>query len=122
MMPEKKFRFASDAAGREYKKLPANIQKDFGSSLNLVQNNIKPFLPITQLSSIGAGVFELKIQGSPAYRCVYIAKYANTVFVLHSFVKTTNKTDQQAINTATKRYKELMAKLSAIANRNKSGK
>lgn len=49
-----------------------------------------------------------------ALRSVYIAKYIDTIIVLHSFSKTTNGTDQKAMNTATARYKELMIELRKI--------
>ena len=57
------------------------------------------------------GVIELKINGSPAFRCVYIAKFENTVFVLHSFEKTTNEVDKKAMETLLDRYKELKIEL-----------
>lgn len=60
-MQIKGFAFVNKAAEREYKDLPVTIQKDFGVSLDAIQNNRKPFLEITPLSSIGAGVIELKI-------------------------------------------------------------
>jgi phage-related protein len=107
----KQFAFVSDAAEREYKALPKDVQKEFGTSLRAVQDDKKPFLPITPLKSIGAGVIELKINGSPAFRCVYIAKFMNTVIVLHSFEKTTNGVDRQAMKTLEKRYKELQSEL-----------
>lgn len=110
----KGFAFVNDAAEREYKALPKDVQQDFGTSLRAVQENKKPFLPITPLKSIGAGVIELKINGSPAFRCVYIAKYFDTVFVLHSFEKTTNDVDKQAMKTLEQRYKELKAELAKM--------
>jgi phage-related protein len=91
--------------------LPKNVQQEFGTSLRAVQENKKPFLPIRSLNSIGPGVIELKINGSPAFRCVYIAKFLNTVIVLHSFEKTTNGVDRQAMKTLEKRYKELQSEL-----------
>lgn len=109
---EKRFAFVNDAAEREYKELPKGIQLEFGTSLRAIQENKKPFLQITSLSSsIDAGVIELKINGHPAFRCVYIAKYLDTVFVLHSFEKTTNGVDKQAMKTAKARYKELKSEL-----------
>ncbi|WP_416456029.1 type II toxin-antitoxin system RelE/ParE family toxin [Saccharophagus degradans] len=48
---------------------------------------------------------ELKINGSPAFRCVYVAKYLNTVVVLHSFTKTTNGVDRKAMKIAEQRLK-----------------
>lgn len=110
----KQFAFVSDAAEREYKAFPKDVQKEFGTSLRAVQNDKKPFLPITPLKSIGAGVIELKINGSPAFRCIYVAKYLDTVIVLHSFEKTTNGVDRQAMKTLEKRYKELQTELAKM--------
>lgn len=107
----KQFAFVSDAAEREYKALPKEVQQEFGTSLRAVQDDKKPFLPIKSLNSIGAGVIELKINGSPAFRCVYIAKFMNTVIVLHSFTKTTNGVDKQAMKTLKQRYNELLSEL-----------
>ena len=105
--PSLQFAFVNDAAEREYKELPNTVQDEFGTALRCVQHNEKPFLPVEYLNSIDSGVIELKINGSPAYRCVYIAKYANTVVVLHSFVKTTNGVDRKAMALAEKRLKKL---------------
>ena len=87
------------------------VQHQFGTSLRAIQRDMRPFLPTTTLSSVGAGVIELKINGSPAFRCVYVAKYGDTVVILHTFTKTTNGVDRQAMKTAESRYKELMADL-----------
>ncbi|EPM0511758.1 type II toxin-antitoxin system RelE/ParE family toxin [Pseudomonas plecoglossicida] len=53
--------------------------------------------------SVGAGAIELIINGSPAFRCVYVAKFADMVVVLHSFVKTTNRPDRHAMQVAEER-------------------
>ena len=107
-----KFAFVSDAAHREYQKLPALIQDEFGKDLRRIQFGEAPNLPIEHLSeSVGIGSFELKINGSPAYRCVYVTKYAGTVIVLHSFVKTTNGVDKKAMKVAKQRLKVLLSQL-----------
>ena len=100
----KQFAFVNDAAEREYKDFPKEIQQQFGTNLRAIQDGKKPFLPIQTLESIGAGIIELKINGSPAFKCVYLAKFLNTVVVLHSFEKTTNSVDRQAMKTIEKRY------------------
>ncbi len=110
----KQFAFVNDAAEREYKALPKEVQREFGISLRAVQDDKKPFLPITLLKNIGAGVIELKINGSPAFRSVYIAKFIDTVIVLHSFTKTTNGVDKQAMKTLQQRYKELQSELAKM--------
>ena len=107
-----RFAFINDAAEREYKKLPSAVQDDFGKDLRKIQFGEKPIKPITYLDGIGAGVIELKINGSPAYRCVYVAKYMNTVIILHSFEKTTNNTDKKAMEVVKQRLKELKQQLS----------
>lgn len=107
----KKFAFVSDAAEREYKVLPKDIQDEFGKDLRRIQYGQDPELAIDHLSSVGAGVVELKINGSPAFRCIYVAKYLDTVVVLHSFTKTTNGVDRKAMNVAEQRLKALKAEL-----------
>lgn len=108
-----KFAFVNDAAEREYKDLPDEIQDEFGKDLRRVQYGEAPTLPIKHLGSVGAGVVELIINGSPAHRCLYVTKYLDTVIVIHSFEKTTNGTDRKAMRVAEQRYKELMAEIRA---------
>lgn len=107
----KRFAFVNDAAEREYKDLPVTIQDEFGKCLRRIQFGQNPELIIEHLNSIGAGVVELKINGSPAFRCVYVAKYLDTVVVLHSFTKTTNGVDRKAMKIAEQRLKDLKAEL-----------
>lgn len=82
----KQFAFVNDAAEREYKALPQKAQREFGISLRAVQDDKNLFYQSDRDCSIGAGVIELKINGSPAFRCIYIAKFINTVVVLHSLM------------------------------------
>lgn len=107
----KKFAFVNEAAEREYKALPDIVQDEFGKDLRKIQYGQKPVSPITYLDSVGGGVVELKKNGSPAFRCIYVAKYLDTVIVLHSFTKTTNGVDRQALRVAEQRLKELLSKL-----------
>ena len=107
----KRFAFVSDAAEREYKNLPEDIQDEFGKDLRRIQYGQDPELTIKHLDGVGAGVVELKINGSPAFRCVYVTKYLDTVVVLHSFTKTTNGVDRQAMKVAEQRLKDLKAEL-----------
>ncbi|MDB5981518.1 MAG: hypothetical protein JWQ69_2533 [Pseudomonas sp.] len=108
----RKFAFVSEAAEREYKNLPATIQDEFGKDLRRIQYGCEPELAIKHLTeSVGNGAVELIINGSPAFRCIYIAKYADLVVVLHSFIKTTNGVDRKAMAVAQARLKELKVEL-----------
>jgi phage-related protein len=107
----KKFAFVNDAAEKEYHAFPENIQDEFGKDLRRIQYGEFPKLTIESLDSVGQGVIELKKNGSPAFRCVYVTKYLDTVIVLHSFTKTTNGVDRQAMKVVKQRLKDLLAEL-----------
>lgn len=114
----KKFAFVSAAAEREYKNLPQDVQNDFGKDLRRIQYGQDPDRPIKSLTEpVGTGAIELIINGSPAFRCVYVAKFADMVVVLHSFVKTTNRSDRHAMQVAEERMKELKHELRKMGYR-----
>ncbi len=76
--------------------------------LHRVQNgfepeNWKPF------QSVGAGVKEIRISDDGnAFRVMYVAKFADKVYVLHAFQKTTQKTRNQDIQIAKLRYEAIL--------------
>eukprot|EP01034_Spumella_vulgaris_P022361 gene22361-28482_t len=47
------------------------------------------FKPMT---TVGAGVFEIWVRSGNQYRVIYAAKFSVAVYVLHAFVKKTQKT------------------------------
>jgi len=84
------------------------IQELFVVSLDAICKGQTPYLEFDTLThSVGQGVYELKVNGKPAYRCVYIAKLEDAVHVLHCFTKTTNQVDKKAMKTAKKRLKDI---------------
>ena len=117
----KKFEFLSPAAMKAYKALPKDIQYQFGTDLNAVQQGKAPFSSHKVLTeSVGPGAIELIENGSPAHRAVYCVKYLDTVFVLHAFEKTTNGVDHKEMATAAKRYKEMKERVDAERKRAKA--
>src|SRR6202012_3251276 len=116
----KKFEFVSVATKRAYLALPEEIQHQFGTDLNAVQQGKAPFSAHKVLSeSVGPGAIELIENGSPAYRAVYCVKYLDTVFVLRAFEKTTNGVDHKEMATAAKRYKEMKKRVDTAYRRTK---
>jgi hypothetical protein len=93
----KRFAFVSEAATREYKDLPSWVQDEFGKDLMRVQYSGDPELATKQLSSVGAGAIELIINGSPAYRCIYIANVCGHHF-RPSFVRKNYKRNRSSRN------------------------
>jgi phage-related protein len=64
------------------------------------------------MSSIGAGVFELKDQDDAHwYRMVYLARIKDTIYVLHCFTKDTARTEKRDIATAERRLKQVQQRL-----------
>lgn len=62
------------------------------------------------MPTVGQGVNEIRIHASNEYRVIYIAKFAEAVYVLHAFEKKTRQTPKQDIELAARRYRELMSR------------
>ena len=64
------------------------------------------------MPTVGAGVQEIRIRDAAGvFRVIYVAKFADAVYVLHCFRKTTQKTSKTDLDLATKRYRELTMEL-----------
>jgi len=64
------------------------------------------------MTTVGAGVKEIRIRdASGAFRVLYVAKFAETVYVLHCFQKKTQATSKTDLDLAAKRYRELVVEL-----------
>jgi phage-related protein len=62
------------------------------------------------MTSIGAGVREIRIQTDLAHRVFYVATFEEAVYVLHGFEKKTRKTPPHDLNLARDRYRALLKK------------
>ena len=60
------------------------------------------------MSSVGLGVCEIRVRLGGAYRVIYIAKFAEAVYVLHAFQKKSRKTARLDIELAHLRFKRLI--------------
>jgi len=108
----KEFRFINKQALKEFKALPVHTQKRFSLDLNAVCQGKDPFSKFKHIAdSVGVGAIELIENGRPAYRTIYVAKYDNALYILHSFTKTINGVDRKAMATAKRRYKSMMLEI-----------
>lgn len=87
--------------------LPAEARKDIGYQLYRVQEGLDPS-DWKPMSSIGAGVREIRIHAGNEYRVIYVAKFIEAVYVLHVFVKKTAKTPKGDVDIAAERFKQLL--------------
>ena len=93
--------------GTSYKDLlafPDEAKREAGYQLHRVQNgldpeNWKPF------QTIGLGVKEIRISTDKnAFRVMYVAKFAERIYILHAFQKKIQKTSSKDIEIAKVRY------------------
>jgi len=95
----------------DLKAFPLSARREAGFQLDQVQRGRDPddWKP---MSSIGVGVSEIRIRDpSGAFRIVYVAKFAEAVYVLHCFKKKTQKTGRADLDLARRRYAELVKEL-----------
>lgn len=87
---------------------PEAARHDVGYQLDKVQHGEQPddFKP---MQSIGKGVEEIRVRDDTgAYRLIYIARFADAVYVLHAFQKKTQATPCRDIETAKERLAQLL--------------
>ena len=89
----------------DLKQFPEDAKREAGFQLDKVQRGIEPsdWKPI---KTVGTSVREIRIKDDQGiYRVIYVAKYADTVFVLHAFKKKSQKTTKKDIEIAKKRLR-----------------
>ncbi len=90
------------------REFPEDARSALGRELRFVQAGEMPssFKP---MASVGAGVYEIRVRKGNQYRLIYVAKFSESVYVLHAFVKKTQKTASEDIELAQSRYARLIA-------------
>ena len=90
---------------------PVPARREAGYQLDRVQQGHEPddWKPMPR---IGSGVQETRIRDAAgAFRVIYVAKFADAVYVLHCFKKKTQKTSKTDVDLAEKRYRDLTKEL-----------
>lgn len=82
---------------------PAEARREAGFELNAVQRGFDPS-DWKPMSDIGLGVREIRIHSLGEWRVIYVAKFADAIYVLHAFQKKTQKTRREDIELARRRY------------------
>ncbi|MFT3816651.1 MAG: type II toxin-antitoxin system RelE/ParE family toxin [Rubrivivax sp.] len=101
------------ASLEDLRAFPPSAIREAGYQLDRVQRGLMPD-DAKPMPGIGSGVMELRIwDEAGTFRVVYVAKFADAVYVLHCFQKKTQQTARRDIDLATRRFKELIKELSA---------
>ena len=60
---------------------------------------------------VGSGAREIRVRDSSgAFRVIYVATFARTIYVLHAFEKKSQRTARGDIDLARRRYRDAVAK------------
>lgn len=100
---------ASEAVLRELRELPKEIQQDIGYQFQLLQWGKEP-TSWRPMPDVGSGCREIRVTASDGIArslYVYLGKDPKYVVCLGAFVKKTQKTPKNVIDTAKKRLKSI---------------
>ncbi len=94
---------------RAVREFPDAARQQAGVDLFAVQLGDSPS-DWKPMSTVGPGANEIRIHAGNEYRVIYIAKFAEAVYVLHAFEKKTRQTSKHDVELATRRYRELTSR------------
>ena len=95
----------------ELRAFPLPARRQAVHQLDQVQNGQEPddWKP---MNTVGQGAKEIWIRDAAGtFRVIYVAKFADAVYVLHCFQKKTEKTSKADLDLASKRYRDLLKEL-----------
>lgn len=80
-----------------------SVSMAIGTELLAVQMGYEP-TDWKPMVTVGSGVREIRIHEGNEYRTIYIAKFSEAIYVLHSFVKKSRATAKKDIQIAKERF------------------
>jgi phage-related protein len=86
---------------------PLEARRKAGHQLNRVQHGHDPedWKP---MPTVGLSVREIRIHEHGEYRVLYLAKFADAIYVLHAFSKKTRKTAKSDLDLASGRFRAVI--------------
>jgi len=95
----------------DLRRFPNSARREVGYLLDQVQQGLEPddWKPIP---IVGRGVREIRVRDATgAFRVLYLAIFADAVYVLHCFMKKSQKTSKSDLDLAERRYRDLAKEL-----------
>ena len=81
---------------------PGDVRRKLGEELRRVQEGLRP-KDWKPMRTVGKGAVEICVHAQSEYRAIYVARFAEAIYVLHAFEKRTRKTAQSDLDTARRR-------------------
>src|SRR5437879_3880724 len=88
---------------KQVRSFSVDARQDVGYQLERVQLGLEP-RDWKPMRVIGPGVAEIRVHAENEYRVLYLAKWRNSVHVLHAFVKKTQQTRKADLEIAKRRF------------------
>jgi len=106
----KLLRFAGSAKS-DLSAFPGRARIRAGYELFMVQAGREPS-DWKPMPTVGPGAAEIRVRDETgAYRVIYVARFADAVYVLHAFQKKSQKTAHADLMVAAQRYRDIKAAL-----------
>ena len=85
---------------------PKDARQNAGFALDQIQQGHMPpdWKP---MADVGAGVSEIRVRAGGQFRVLYVAKFAEAIYVLHAFEKKSRKTSQRDLDIGRRRYAQI---------------
>lgn len=90
----------------DLKNFPSEARRQAGFDLDAVQRGYEP-RDWKPMQGIGPGVREIRIHLLGEWRVMYVANFADAVYILHAFQKKTQRTGQRELEIARRRYRQI---------------
>ncbi|MBB4635674.1 type II toxin-antitoxin system RelE/ParE family toxin [Longimicrobium terrae] len=106
-------------ARREFEAFPAKAIEEAGFQLEWIQNGVDP-ADWKPMETIGRGACELRVRiwdgGTVQLRVIYVARFAEAVYILHAFEKKTKATSRHNLDVAKVRYAGMLRERGSMHN------
>lgn len=93
----------------DLRSFPEEARRRAGYQLRLVQEGLEPS-DWKPMPSVGVGVREIRIHTGLEHRVLYVASFAEAVYVLHAFEKRSRRTSRADLTLARWRYRQLLSR------------
>ena len=97
------------ASRSDVRAFPRDARRLTGVQLRRVQQGLDP-LDWKPMPTVGPGVREIRVHTALEHRVLYVAKFAEAIYVLHAFEKRTRKTPTRDVELARHRFRALVGK------------
>jgi phage-related protein len=91
----------------DLKAFPEDARQRAGFELYRLQLGLDP-TDWKPMSTVGAGVREIRIQAGRAFRVLYVTQFGEAIYVLHAFEKKSQRTPKRDLDLAQRRLAEVL--------------